>query len=200
MTERVLLAELTEALRCLPGVGAKSAQRIALHLLQRDRGRARHLAHVLEEAMDRIGNCSACRNFTEAELCATCASERRDRSVLCIVEGPGDVAAIERTADYRGLYFVLLGRLSPLDGMGPEELGLPLLARRLDSGEVREVILAMGTTLEGEATAHYVAEMAHRRGLAATRIAYGVPIGGELDWVDGSTLAHALASRRVVQP
>jgi recombination protein RecR len=187
---------LLDALRCLPGVGPKSAQRMALQLLQRDRAGAARLVEALGHALAVVGHCRDCRGLAEAEQCALCADPRRDRSQLCVVEGLADQLSIERSADFRGTYFVLSGRLSPLDGIGPEELGLDHLAARLDGGEVQEVILATGTTLEGEATAHYVAEMARRRGIRATRIAYGVPLGGELDYVDGSTLSHALAARR----
>jgi recombination protein RecR len=196
MTGGDAFARLLEALRCLPGVGPKSAQRMALHLLQRDRSGAAELTAALAHALEVVGQCQDCRGLSEARQCSLCADARRDRSQLCVVEGLADQLSIERSADYRGTYFVLAGRLSPLDGIGPEELGLDHLAARLDAGEVAEVILAMGTTLEGEATAHYVAEMARRRGIKATRIAYGVPLGGELDYVDGSTLSHALAARR----
>lgn len=198
MAHAGLVDRLMEALRCLPGVGPKSAQRIAFHLLERDREGARRLAEVMLEAVEKVGHCSQCRTFSESPICATCASDRRDRSLLCVVESPADVLSIEKSADYRGLYFILMGHLSPLDGVGPEDIGLDLLAKRLDAGEVREVILATGTTLEGEATAHYVSDMVHRRGLRATRIAYGVPLGGELEYVDGSTLSHAIASRREI--
>jgi len=190
------LARLMDALRCLPGVGPKSAQRMALYLLQRDRAGGTRLTEALGHALAVVGQCRDCRGLAEAERCGLCADQRRDRGQLCVVESLADQLSIERSADYRGTYFVLTGRLSPLDGIGPDELGMDHLAARLDSGEVGEVILATGTTLEGEATAHYVAEMARRRGIRATRIAYGVPLGGELDYVDGSTLSHALAARR----
>lgn len=196
MSQSALLDRLMQALRCLPGVGAKSAQRMAFHLLERDRAGARALAAALLEAMDQIAHCAACRNLSEGELCALCASDRRDRSLLCIVASPNDVQSIERGAGYRGLYFVLMGQLSPLDRIGPEELGLDALAQRLDSGEVKEVILATGTTAEGEATAHYIGTMAQARAIRATRIACGVPLGGDLELVDSGTLSHALASRR----
>lgn len=196
MTTGDAFDRLMDALRCLPGVGPKSAQRMALHLLQRDRAGGARLTEALGHALAVIGRCHDCRGLSEATQCALCADERRNRGQLCVVEGLADQLSIERSADYRGTYFVLSGRLSPLDGIGPEELGMEHLAKRLDSGVVEEVILATGTTLEGEATAHYVAEMARRRGIRATRIAYGVPLGGELDYVDGSTLSHALAARR----
>lgn len=190
------IGELIDALRCLPGIGPKSAQRIAFHLLERNRAGAERLAGALMAAAREVGNCSRCRNFTDAAVCAICASVRRDRGTLCVVESPADVAAIEHAGSYDGLFFVLMGRLSPIDGIGPDELGLDLLARRLEEGEVREVILATATTPEGEATAHYVAGLAQERGVRVTRIAYGVPLGGELEYVDGGTLAHAISGRR----
>ena len=196
MSEAPLLDQLIQALRCLPGVGPKTAQRMAFHLLERDREGARRLSETLLAAIQRVGHCEQCRNFSETPLCTLCASPRRDRSLLCVVESPADVSAIEQSADYRGLYFVLMGRMSPLDGIRPEDIGIDKLADRLDRGEVQEVILATGTTVEGEATAHYIAQIAHRRNLRATRIAHGVPLGGELGYVDGGTLSHALAARR----
>lgn len=196
MSEAPLLDQLVQALRCLPGVGPKTAQRMAFHLLERDREGGRRLSETLLAAIQRVGHCEQCRNFSETPLCTLCASPRRDRSLLCVVESPADVSAIEQSADYRGLYFVLMGRMSPLDGIRPEDIGIDKLADRLDRGEVQEVILATGTTVEGEATAHYIAQIAHRRNLRATRIAHGVPLGGELGYVDGGTLSHALAARR----
>lgn len=196
MSEAQLLDQLIQALRCLPGVGPKTAQRMAFHLLERDREGGRRLSETLLAAIQRVGHCEQCRNFSETPLCTLCASPRRDRSLLCVVESPADVSAIEQSADYRGLYFVLMGRMSPLDGIRPEDIGIDKLADRLDRGEVQEVILATGTTVEGEATAHYIAQIAHRRNLRATRIAHGVPLGGELGYVDGGTLSHALAARR----
>jgi recombination protein RecR len=169
---------------------------MAFHLLERDREGGRRLSETLLAAIQRVGHCEQCRNFSETPLCTLCASPRRDRSLLCVVESPADVSAIEQSADYRGLYFVLMGRMSPLDGIRPEDIGIDKLADRLDRGEVQEVILATGTTVEGEATAHYIAQIAHRRNLRATRIAHGVPLGGELGYVDGGTLSHALAARR----
>jgi recombination protein RecR len=197
MTETGLLAALVDALRCMPGIGRKSAQRIAHHLLQRDRDRARRLAAVLTEAMDRIGHCRRCRTFTESDLCGTCASDRRDRTLLCIVESPADVQAVE-DAGYRGLYFVLMGHLSPLDGIGPENLGLDQLERLLAEPGRQEVIVATNPTVEGEATAHYISEMVRRHGLRVTRIAHGVPMGGELEYVDSGTIAKAIAGRREI--
>lgn len=196
MSRGTLIGQLIEALRCLPGVGPKSAQRMAYHLLERNRAGGRHLAQTLLAAIDQIGYCAMCRNFTEHELCALCANSGRDRSQLCIVETPTDVMAIEATTSYRGLYFVLMGHLSPLDGIGPDELGIDRLMGRLGEGEVRELILATNPTVEGEATAGYIAELARKRGLKATRIACGVPMGGELEYSDSGTLAHALVGRR----
>jgi recombination protein RecR len=198
MSEVRLLEQLIQALRCLPGVGPKTAQRMAFHLLERDRDGGRRLADTLQSAIDKVGHCGQCRNFSETALCILCASERRDRSQLCVVESPADVSAIEQSADYRGLYFVLMGRMSPLDGIRPEDIGIDKLAERLDGGEVKEVILATGTTVEGEATAHYISQLAHKRGVRATRIAHGVPLGGELGYVDGGTLSHAMALRREI--
>ncbi len=193
-----LLGELVEALRCLPGVGNKSAQRMALHLLERERAGGRRLAVALEEAMQRIGNCTRCRNFSEEPVCALCASDSRDRGVLCVLESPSDLAAIEQATGYRGQYFVLLGHLSPLDGLGPEELGLDLLVRRLEEGEVQEMIIATNPTVEGEATAHYLGQLARAAGVRPTRLAHGVPLGGELEYVDRSTLAHASGTRQAL--
>ncbi len=196
MAERPLLGQLIDALKCLPGVGPKSAQRMAFHLLERDREGGRKLARVLDEAMERVGHCNMCRTLTEAELCRLCSNPKRDPATLCVVETPADVMAVEQAAGYRGLYFVLNGRLSPIDGVGPRELGLDLLERRLADGKVEEVILATNTTVEGEATAHYISEMAHASKVRVTRIAYGIPLGGELGYVDGGTLSHAIAGRR----
>jgi len=199
MSSSPLLSELIEALRCLPGVGGKSAQRMAFHLLERERERGAKLATVLQLAMQKIGHCTRCRNFSETPVCATCASASRDRHVLCVVESPTDLAAIEQATGYRGQYFVLMGRLSPLDGLGPEELGLGLLSERLAEGEVEELILATNPTVEGEATAHYLAQLARAAGIRPTRLAHGVPLGGELEYVDRGTLAHAFGSRQSVE-
>ena len=193
-----LLADLIEALRCLPGVGGKSAQRMAFHLLERERERGLKLAAVLEQAMQRIGHCKQCRNFSEAPLCSLCASSSRDRQVLCVVESPTDLAAIEQATGYRGQYFVLMGRLSPLDGLGPEELGLAQLTQRLGEGEIEELIIATNPTVEGEATAHYLAQLARAGNVRPTRLAHGVPLGGELEYVDRSTLAHAFGGRQLL--
>lgn len=191
-----LLSRLMEALRCLPGVGPKSSQRMAFHLLERDREGARHLADTLQAALDGIGHCRLCHNLSELDLCQVCADAGRDPALLCIVETPADVLAVEQTATYRGRYFVLLGHLSPLDGIGPDELGLEALAARLAAGEIREIILATNPTVEGEATAYYIADMARERGVRATRIAHGVPLGGELEYIDRGTLSHAFTGRR----
>lgn len=185
-----------DSLRCLPGVGPKTAQRMAFHLLERDREGGQRLVDTLAEALSQIGRCQACRTLSETELCALCADQRRDASVLCVVENPADVLAIEQSTDFHGRYFVLLGQLSPLDGIGPEELGLEQLAGELALGVIREIILATSATVEGEATAHYIAELARERGVAVSRIAHGVPVGGELDYVDSGTLARSFAGRR----
>jgi len=190
------IERLIESLRCLPGVGPKSAQRMTYHLLERDRAGGRRLAEALVEAMDKVGNCTRCRTLSETELCGLCASPSRDAALLCVVESPVDVAALEQSTGYRGLYFVLMGHLSPLDGIGPRELGLDQLEARLGDGEIRELILATNPTVEGEATAHYIADMAHQRGVRATRIAHGVPLGGELEYIDGGTLSHAFSGRQ----
>jgi len=187
--------ELLEALRCLPGVGARSAQRMALQLLERDREGGRRLADSLATAMRVIRRCDRCRNFTSDDVCRICASDRRSSEVLCIVESPGDVLAIEGATEFQGRYFVLLGRLSPLDGIGPEDLGLDLLGERLDEEGVSEIVIATNTTVEGEATAQYLREMAQARGIRTSRLAQGVPLGGELEHTDRSTLAHAFSSR-----
>jgi recombination protein RecR len=192
------LARLIEALRCLPGVGPKSAQRMAFHLLERDPDGAREIAAALGAAGERLTRCRRCRMFAEGELCPVCAAPGRDRSLLCVVESPADVVAIEQSGSYRGAYFVLMGHLSPLDGIGPEDIGIDAFERVLAEGEAREVILATNPTVEGEATAHFLAGVVARRGLKASRIAHGVPVGGELEYVDGGTLAHALAGRQVV--
>ena len=179
----------------MPGIGKKSAQRIAYHLLQRDREGAQRMAQALQEAVQHIGHCQRCRNFSETPVCDYCNSQRRDKSLLCVVESPADVYAVDE-AGYKGVYFVLMGHLSPLDGVGPDELGLNRLESLLDEGSVNEVILATNPTVEGEATAHYVADLAARRGIRASRIAHGVPVGGELEYVDGGTLSHAFAGRQ----
>lgn len=192
------LIRLIEALRCLPGVGPKSAQRMAFHLLEKDRNGAGALAEALQKAIGGVGRCQRCRMFADAELCPICASPARDRSLLCVVESPADVAAIEQSGSYRGSYFVLMGHLSPLDGIGPDELGFAQLESLLADGSVKEAILATNTTVEGDATAHVIAELALRCKVKPSRIAHGVPVGGELEYVDGGTLAHALAGRQTI--
>ena len=192
------LNRLIEALRCLPGVGPKSAQRMAFHLLERDRDGAREIAASVGQAIEKLGHCQRCRMFAEGELCPVCTSASRDRSLLCVVESPADVVAIEQSGSFRGCYFVLMGHLSPLDGVGPNEIGIESFEKLLGEGGVREVILATNPTVEGEATAHFLAEVVTRRGIRASRIAHGVPVGGELEYVDGGTLAHALAGRQAV--
>jgi len=190
-----LLNQLIDGLRCLPGVGPKSAQRMALHLLERDRDGGKRLSEVLAEAMERIGRCSECRNLTEQKVCAICANDQRDRSQLCVVESPSDVIAIEHATGYQGRYFVLMGRLSPLDGIGPEELGLEQLGEQLSQQPPQEMIIATNPTVEGEATAYYLQRMAQKHGVSVSRIAHGVPLGGELEFTDQSTIAHAFSSR-----
>lgn len=196
MSSSPLLNELIDALRCLPGVGAKTAQRMAFHVLERDRPGASRLAEKLTAAVQRIGNCSRCRTFSETPECAVCTNSQRDAQTLCIVETPADQVAIEQATGFRGRYFVLLGRLSPLDGLGPKELGMDVLAARLAEGEVRELIVATNSTVEGEATAHLLAQIARQAGVRATRLAHGVPLGGELEFVDRGTLAHAFGGRQ----
>ena len=196
MADTNALNALIEALRRLPGVGVKSASRMAFHLLQHDRAGAQVLAQALQQAATQVRHCSLCHTFTEKEVCATCLDPRRDRSKLCVVETPADQAAVERTAAFNGLYFVLMGKLSPLDGIGPKDIGLSKLFARATDGEVREVILATNFTAEGEATAHVIGEALKARGLNVTRLARGVPAGSELEYVDLGTIAHALVDRR----
>ena len=198
MSSEPLLDQLIEALRCLPGVGPKSAQRMALHLLERDREGGLHLSTTLAAAMERIGRCAQCRNLTEQELCRICANDQRDSGLLCLVESPSDVLAIEQATGFRGRYFVLMGRLSPLDGIGPAELGLDELAERLNTQPPAEMIIATNPTVEGEATAFYLQRMAQKHGITVSRIAHGVPLGGELEFTDQSTIAHAFSSRQSV--
>ncbi len=193
-----LLTQLVEALRCLPGVGPKTAQRMAFHLLERGREKGNHLAHTLQNAMQHIHHCKNCRTFSETELCNLCSSERRDHSLLCIIESPADIVAVEQMGSYRGVYFVLMGHLSPLDGIGPEDLGMKELAALLAQGKVTEVIIATNPTVEGEATAHYISELAKRYPIKVTRIARGVSLGFELGYIDSGTLAHAFAGREIL--
>lgn len=196
MSDTSLLQALVDALKCLPGVGPKSAQRMAFHLLERNRDGALRLADALTEAVEKIGHCQICRTLTERDICRLCANPGRNQELLCIVETPADVLAVEQAAVYKGLYFVLMGHLSPLDGIGPQDLGLDRLQLRFDQGEIKEIILATNPTVEGEVTAHYISEMASSRGIRSTRIAHGVPLGGELEYVDSGTLSHAFEGRR----
>ena len=196
MTDAHSLDALIQALKRLPGVGIKSAQRMAFHLLQHDRPAAKTLSRALQEAADHIHHCERCHTFTEATVCATCLDPQRDHTKLCVVETPADQSALERTNAYKGLYFVLMGKLSPLDGIGPLDLGLKKLFTRATDGLVQEVILATNFTAEGEATAHVISEGLHARGVKSTRLGRGVPVGGELEYVDLGTIAHALVDRR----
>jgi recombination protein RecR len=199
MASEPLLNQLIESLRCLPGVGPKTAQRMALHLLERNREGGMQLATILVEAMQKIGRCKQCRDLTELKVCTICANPRRDKSQLCVVESPVDVLAIEQATAFKGCYFVLLGRLSPLDGIGPAELGLDQLAERLEANAPEEMIIATNPTVEGEATSYYLQTMAKKHNIRVTRIAHGVPLGGELEYTDQSTLAHAFGSRLLIE-
>lgn len=190
-----LIDQLIHALRCLPGVGPKSAQRMAFHLLERNRPGGKQLIQVLEKALENVKHCQRCRNLSESDICLLCADQKRQASQLCVVESPMDVLAIEKTAAFRGHYFVLMGHLSPLDGIGPDDIGIPLLLKRLDQECVEEVIIATNPTVEGEATAHYIAECAKKRNIKASRIAHGVPLGSELEYIDAGTLMHAFLGR-----
>jgi|TARA_B110000503_G_scaffold35580_1_gene58158 recombination protein RecR len=193
-----IIDELIASLRCLPGVGPKSAQRMALHLLERHRDAAYRLAASLETAAEKIGRCQLCRTLTETSICILCSNLRRDPLQLCVVETPADLLAIEHSGTYRGRYFVLLGHLSPIDGIGPVEIGIDHLIARLSEENITELILATNLTVEGEATAHYISERAKNCGVSVSRIAHGVPMGGELEYVDGGTLAHAFNSRKKI--
>jgi recombination protein RecR len=193
-----VINQLITALRCLPGIGPKSAQRMAMHILQRNREGGRQLAQALQEAITQVGNCKNCRSLTEFEVCKLCANPARDKSQLCVVETPTDIQAIEQTGIYRGLYFVLMGHLSPLDGIGPEQLGISLLLQNIQTHTPKEVILATNPTVEGEATAHYLAELLKPYGIQCSRIAHGVPMGGELEYVDSNTLSHAMLGRDIL--
>lgn len=197
MSSSPLLNQLIDALRCLPSVGPKSAQRMAYHLLERDRSGAENLSLILDKAVKEVGHCEQCRSLSEQTVCDICVSTKRDRTVLCIVETPSDVQVIEQSTNFNGLFFVLMGHLSPLDGIGPEDIGLDVLASRLDQTEIKEVVLATNFTVEGEATAHYISEMVNSRKITASRIAHGVPVGGELEYVNSSTLSHAFSGRQV---
>ena len=199
MSYSPLLIRLIDSLRCMPGVGRKSAQRIAFHLLERDREGASMLSSALADAVEGMGRCSRCRMLTEHDLCAICSANGRDATQLCVVESPADVMAVEDATSFRGLYFVLLGHLSPLDGIGPEELGLSRLEERLRDDGVKELIIATNSTVEGDATAHFLSELAMRHQVPASRIAYGVPLGGEIEYVDSGTLSHAFYGRRIIE-
>ncbi|MGB4811292.1 MAG: recombination mediator RecR [Methylophilaceae bacterium] len=192
------LDQLVEALRCLPGIGPKSALRMAYHLLQRDRKGAQKLAGALENALQRIGHCEHCNTFSESHTCPLCASDQRDKNLLCVVEMPTDLMMMELTHSYNGMYFVLMGRLSPLDGIGPKEINLDKLIKRAQVGAVSEVILATNYTSEGEATAHYISELLKSRGISVSRIARGLPMGGEIEYVDSGTLSMALLGRQSI--
>ncbi|HED33634.1 MAG TPA: recombination protein RecR [Gammaproteobacteria bacterium] len=194
-----LLLQLIEALRCLPGVGPKSAQRMAFHMLERDRRGGSNLSNALQQAVEHIGHCSKCRTLSEDDVCQFCIDPRRNDELLCLVETPADVLAIDQATDFRGRYFVLMGHLSPLDGIGPAELGLDLLEQRFRQGGIKELILATNPTVEGETTAHYISEMATEYKIESTRLAHGIPLGGELEYIDGGTLAHAFSGRRKLE-
>lgn len=193
-----LLEQLIESLRCLPGVGPKTAQRMAFQLLERGREKGKHLAKTIQDAMHHIHHCKKCRTFSETELCKICASPQRDASLLCVVESPVDILAVEQMGNYRGYYFTLMGHLSPLDGIGPDDLGMKELSILLSKQNIKEVIIATNPTVEGEATAHYISELLKQYGVKMTRIAHGVPFGGELEYIDSGTLAHAFAGRSVI--
>lgn len=195
MNSSPLLDQLIEAFRCLPGVGPKSAQRMALHLLEREREGGRKLSTALADAIEHVGNCQLCRTFTEETLCRICASNSRKKQQYCVVESPADVFAIEQSGSYHGVYFVLMGHLSPIDGIGPEQLAIPKLVQQVADSKAEEVIIACNSTVEGDATAYYIAEQLKGSGVVVSRIAHGVPVGGELEYVDGGTLSHALSGR-----
>lgn len=199
MNSSPLIDQLIEAFRCLPGVGPKSAQRMSLHLLERNRSGGQALARALQEALARVGNCNACRTLTEETTCRICASPSRDHSLCCVVESPADIFAIEQSGSYRGVYFVLMGHLSPIDGIGPEELAIPKLVEKVQTNRVQEVIIACNPTVEGDATAYYIAEQLKPLGVVVSRIAHGVPVGGELEYVDGGTLTHAFIGRKILE-
>jgi recombination protein RecR len=194
-----LIDQLVQALRCLPSVGPKSAQRMAFHLLERNRDGGVRLAEILLQALEQVGHCGACHTLSELELCGVCSDPRRDQQTLCVVESPADVLALEQAGGYRGVYFVLMGHLSPIDGIGPSEIGIDHLLQRVRDQQMKEVILATNPTVEGEATAFYITEQVRAQGVLVSRIAHGVPLGGELEYVDSGTLAHALSGRRAVE-
>lgn len=196
MQENGLLGQLIRNLCCLPGIGPKSAQRMAFHLLQKDRSGGRQLAGTLLRSIDEIGYCQMCRTLTDSDVCEICIQPSRDRSILCVVESPADVWVVDQATVFKGLYFVLHGRLSPLDGVGPDDIGVEQLQQRFKQGEIKEVILATNSTVEGEATACFMAEIAKKYDIQASRIAHGVPMGGELEFIDSGTLSHAFSGRR----
>jgi recombination protein RecR len=198
MLKKGLLGQLTQTLCCLPGVGPKTAQRMSFHLLQRDRNGAKILAETLIEALAKIGHCQVCRTLTEQNICQICADNGRDSALVCIVESPADVWIIDQATVFKGHYFVLHGRLSPLDGIGPDELGLDVLEQRMSAGTIKELILATNSTVEGEATAYFIGELARKHNVQASRIAHGVPMGGELEFIDSGTLAHAFNGRNAL--
>jgi len=193
--ETPLLEQLIQAFCCLPGIGAKSAKRMAFYLLEQDRSGGKQLALILDQAINEIGQCQNCRILTEDKLCQLCANPKRDNAQLCIVQTPADVLAIESATQFEGHYFVLGGHISPLDGMGPEDIGLDILEKRMQEGQLNEIILATNPTIEGQATAHYIHEKAKKYQIKVSRIAFGVPLGGELEFVDGGTLSHAFTDR-----
>jgi recombination protein RecR len=198
MNSSPLIDQLIEAFRCLPGVGPKSAQRMALHLLERNREGGGRLSEALQAAIEHVGNCKDCRTFTEEEFCRICASNSRDRKICCVVESPADIFAIEQSGTFRGIYFVLMGHLSPIDGIGPEQLGINALLNKVSEQEIEELIIACNSTVEGDATAYYIAEQFKDSPVIVSRIAHGVPVGGELEFVDGGTLSHAFMGRKVM--
>ena len=199
MNSSPLIDQLIDAFRCLPGVGPKSAQRMALHLLERNRTGGQALAASLNEALDKVGNCASCRTLTEEEICRICANASRNRKLCCVVESPADVFAIEQSGSYRGLYFVLMGHLSPIDGIGPDQLGIGKLIEKVQGEDLEEVIIACNPTVEGDATAYYIAEQLRPTRVTVSRIAHGVPVGGELEYVDGGTLSHAFTGRKILE-
>ena len=198
MNSSPLIDQLIEAFRCLPGVGPKSGQRMTLHLLERNRAGGKRLTEALTEALDAVGNCAQCRTLTEEEVCRICANPSRNRKLCCVVESHADIFAIEQSGTFRGVYFVLMGHLSPIDGIGPEQLGINQLLERIQAGDFEEVIIACNPTVEGDATAYYIAEQLKSINVVVSRIAHGVPVGGELEFVDGGTLTHAFMGRKVM--
>lgn len=198
MNSSPLIDQLIEAFRCLPSVGPKSGQRMTLHLLERNRAGGKRLTEALTEALDAVGNCAQCRTLTEEEVCRICANPSRNRRLCCVVESHADIFAIEQSGTFRGVYFVLMGHLSPIDGIGPEQLGINQLLERIQAGDFEEVIIACNPTVEGDATAYYIAEQLKSINVVVSRIAHGVPVGGELEFVDGGTLTHAFMGRKVM--